>query len=168
MKQLLLTLLKIAVVSAPLTWLWMEWGREAYGELFRQLSLPIYGFFGLTKIAPSGERDRFINYLPFLILMIITPGMSLRRRVVGTIVGFVVLFFSHVAFAYIANQAVNPDNTVNSRGFRRIVAANGFSDAAPFILWVVIAKDWVWGYASRLFETPGGNGAPQTPPNETS
>ena len=79
MKQLLLTLLKIAVVSAPLTWLWIEWGRDAYGELFTQLSLPIYGFFGLTTVVPSGARDRFINYLPFLILMIITPRMSLRR-----------------------------------------------------------------------------------------
>jgi hypothetical protein len=154
MKRLLLTLLKITVVSVPLTWIWMEWGREAYGELFIRLSLPIYGLFGLTTVIPEGARDRFINYLPFLILMIITPRMSLKRRVIGTLTGFVLLFLGHVAFAYIASTAINPDNTINSRGFRKIVAANGFSDAAPFILWVVIAKQWVWESAGRLFSAP--------------
>jgi hypothetical protein len=151
MKPVLLALLKIAAVSAPLTWLWMEWGREAYGQLFVQLSLPIYGLFGLTSMIPDGARDRFINYLPFLILMIITPRLPLRRRIIGIAVGFVILFLSHVAFAYIANQAVNPDNTINSRGFRKIVAANSFSDAMPFVLWIVLAKEWVGENAARLF-----------------
>ena len=154
MKPFLLTLLKIAVVSAPLTWLWMEWGRDAYGYLFTQLSLPIYGLFGLTDIAPSGARDRFINYLPFVVLVIITPRLSLKRRVVGILLGFVALFLGHVWFAYIANQAINPEGTINSRGFRRIVAANGFSDAMPFVLWVIVAKEWVWERAAKLFPKP--------------
>ena len=161
MKPLLLTLLKIAVVSAPLTWLWIEWGKDAYGRLFLQLSLPIYGFFGLTTMIPEGARDRFINYLPFLILMVVTPRLSLTRRIVGTLVGFVLLFLGHVAFAYVAHHAVGADNTINSRGFQKIVFANGFSDAAPFILWVVIAREWVWQSASRLFVQPGAAEAPQ-------
>jgi len=164
MKAFLLTLIKIAVVSAPLTWLWIHWGRDAYGWLFLQLSLPIYGFFGLTTMVPEGARDRFINYLPFLILMIVTPRMSLTRRVVGTLVGFVVLFLCHVAFAYIAHDAIGANNEINSRGYRKLVAANGFSDAAPFVLWVVIARQWVWESAARLFVRP--DEAPQPGPSE--
>jgi hypothetical protein len=141
----------------------MQWGKEAYGWLFLQLSLPIYGLFGLTAIVPEGARDRFINYLPFLILMIITPRMSLTRRIVGTLVGFVVLFLGHVAFAYIAHDAVGANNQLDSRGFRKIVAANGFSDAAPFVLWVIIAREWVWQSAARLFVQPGDAPAPRTP-----
>ena len=84
-RLLFLSLLKIVVLSVPVTWLWLEWGREAYGELFVNLSLPIYGFFGETSLMPAGARDRFINYLPFLILMVITPRLGWVRRIVGTL-----------------------------------------------------------------------------------
>ena len=54
--RLLLVLLKIVAVSVPLTWLWLEWGREAYGKLFLELAMPIYGMFGLTTLLPEGAR----------------------------------------------------------------------------------------------------------------
>jgi hypothetical protein len=56
MKAIVLTLLKIVAVSAPLTWLWIAWGREAYAKLFVQLALPIYGLFGLTSLLPNAAR----------------------------------------------------------------------------------------------------------------
>jgi Na+/proline symporter len=151
--KLLLTLLKILAVSVPLTWLWIEWGRDAYGKLFVQLALPIYGLFGLTSLMPEAARDRFINYLPFLILMLITPRMTLRRRMVGIAVGFVVIFFVHVIFVYVASTSINPDNTINVRGFKRIVPANGLSDSVPFVLWVIIAREFVWESAARIFSS---------------
>ena len=157
--RVLATLLKIVAVSAPLTWLWIAWGREAYAKLFVQLALPIYGLFGLTSLLPNAARDRFINYLPFLILMLITPRLSLRRRSIGIAVGFVVIFLMHVVFIYIASTAENPDSSLNVRGFRKIVPANGLSDSLPFILWVIIARDFVWESATRVL-SPHTNVAP--------
>ena len=149
--RLLLTLLKIVVLSVPLTWLWIEWGREAYGALFAKLALPIYGLVGLTDLVPSGARDRFINYLPFLILMLITPRLSLKRRLVGIAAGFLVIFAVHVVFVYVASTAVDPRTSgITSHGFMRIVPANALSDAIPFALWVFIAKDFVWEKISRV------------------
>jgi hypothetical protein len=147
----LLTLLKIVAVSAPLTWLWIEWGREAYGRLFLQLALPIYGLFGLTDVVPEGARDRFINYLPFLILMLITPRLSVRRRVLGTLAGFVVIFVVHLVFVYVASTAVDARSPImTSHGFMRIVPANAVSDSVPFVLWVFIAKDFVWESVAKV------------------
>jgi hypothetical protein len=160
--RLLLTALKIIAISVPLTWLWMEWGREAYGHLFTQLSLPIYGLFGLTTLAPDGARDRFINYLPFLILMLITPRMTWQRRAGGIAVGFLVIFLVHVVFVWIASTAVNADSTIDVQGFKKIVAANQLSDSIPFVLWVVIAREFVWESAARLF-TPSQAGAEREP-----
>ena len=154
--RLLLALLKVVAISAPLTWLWIEWGREAYGKLFLQLALPVYGLMGLTTLIPDGERDRFINYLPFLILMLITPRLSLMRRTIGLLVGFVVIFFVHVIFVYIASTSIHPGGTVDVRGFKQLVAANQLSDSVPFILWVVIAKDFVWEAAGKLFAKRSG------------
>ncbi len=156
--RVLLTLLKIVAVSAPLTWLWITWGKEAYGALFLHLSMPIYGLLGLTEVVPEGARDRFINYLPFLILMIVTPRLSLRRRVVGTAIGFVVIFAVHVVFVYVASTAHQADGAAMTRqGFVRIVPANALCDSVPFVLWVIFAKDFVWQSVARVFgpDTPG-------------
>ena len=154
--RLLLALLKVVAISAPLTWLWIEWGREAYGKLFVQLALPVYGLVGLTTVIPDGERDRFINYLPFLILMLITPRLSPTRRMVGLLAGFVLIFFVHVIFVYIASTSIRPDGAVDVRGFKQLVAANQLSDSVPFILWVVIAKDFVWETTGKLFAATTG------------
>ena len=151
--RLLLVLLKIVAVSAPLTWLWIQWGREAYGRLFLELSLPIYGALGLTTLVPVGARDRFINYLPFLILMIITPRLPLMRRVVGTMVGFGAIFVMHLIFVYVASDADAAGGRTTREGFMRIVPANTFSDALPFALWVVIARDFVWEKVGRMLGT---------------
>ena len=141
MKQLLLLLLKTLAVSVPLTWLWIEWGQNAYGALFSQLALPIYSALGMTAHIPEGARDRFINYLPFLILMLITPSMSWKRRAGGIAVGFVAIFFAHVAFDYATSLTDLPGGQIDQRGMRGRVSANAFSDALPFVLWVLIA----WG-----------------------
>jgi len=149
----LLVLLEIVAVSAPLTWVWIQWGRDAYGELFLALSLPIYGLLGLTDLIPVGARDRFINYLPFLILMIVTPRLSLRRRVLGTLVGFLVIFCSHLVFVYAATQADAAGGARTPAGFMRIVPANTLSDALPFALWVLIAREFVWEKVSTVLGT---------------
>jgi glycerol uptake facilitator-like aquaporin len=83
----------------------------------------------------------------------------LRRRSIGIAVGFVVIFLVHVVFIYIASTAENPDSSLNVRGFRRIVPANGLSDSVPFILWVIIARDFVWESAARVL-SPRTDGAP--------
>jgi hypothetical protein len=150
--RLLVALLKIVAVSAPLTWLWIEWGRDAYGTLFAKLALPIYGLLGLTELVPAGARDRFINYLPFLILMIVTPRLSIRRRILGTTIGFVVIFLVHVAFVYVASSALQQDGSAMSpQGFVRIVPANVLSDSIPFVLWVIFAREFVWESVTKVF-----------------
>jgi hypothetical protein len=158
--RLLLTLLKIIAVSAPLTWLWIVWGRDAYGKLFLAMAMPIYGLLGLTEIVPHGARDRFINYLPFLILMLITPRLTLKRRVIGTAVGFAVIFVVHLVFVYVASTALESRSmAITEQGFMRIVPANALSDSVPFVLWVLIAREFVWENVGRVFSS-----APTPPP----
>ncbi len=153
--RVLLTLLKIVAISAPLTWLWIEWGRDAYGDLFFNLAMPIYGLLGLTDVVPEGARDRFINYLPFLILMLITPDMSWRRRLSGIAIGFGVIFCVHLIFVYVASSAtITGGRRMTTHGFMRIVPANALSDSIPLLLWVLFAKDFVWQSVGKVFATP--------------
>ena len=152
--RLLLILLKIVAVSAPLTWLWLAWGREAYGRLFLELAMPIYGILGLTTVVPEGARDRFINYLPFLILMLLTPRLTLTRRLVGTLAGFVVIFAAQLAFVYVADMEATRGAAMTQARFIRIVPANTLSDSLPFVLWVLIARDFIWESVANVFRTP--------------
>ena len=152
--RFLIVLLKVVAVSAPLTWLWLTWGREAYGRLFFELAMPIYGALGLTTLIPEGARDRFINYLPFLILMLITPRLTLKRRVFGTLVGFGVIFMAQLAFVYVVDQDLSQGRGLTHSQFIRIVPANTMSDSLPFVLWILVAREFVWESVTGVFKTP--------------
>lgn len=152
--RFLVLLIKVIAVSAPLTWLWLSWGREAYGRLFLELAMPVYGAFGLTTLIPEGARDRFINYLPFLILMLITPRLTLKRRVLGTLLGFLVIFAAQLVFVYLVGQDLSGGAGLTPSQFERIVPANALSDSLPFVLWILIAREFVWENVSKVLRGP--------------
>ena len=102
----------------------------------------------------ESARDRFINYLPFLILMLITPRLTLTRRVVGTLAGFLVIFAAHLLFVYVADPEIGESTAITRSRFIRIVPANTMSDSLPFVLWVLIAREFVWEKVGRVFSTP--------------
>jgi hypothetical protein len=159
-KKVLLRLLEIVVVSLPLTWLWMEWGRDAYARLFRQLAIPIYGYLGQTTILPNAARDRFIHFLPFLILMMVTPRMTWTRRILGTLVGFVALFAFQVLFIYVDHiSTVGGGQQRTQEGFETFFPLMLLSDSLPLILWAIIAHEFVREMASKIFEGAATNTA---------
>ena len=153
--RVLLQALKIVGITVPVTWIWLEWVRAAYGQLFAQLSIPIFGFLGMTHILPQGSRDRFINYLPFLILMIVTPRMSMLRRCVGISVGFVLIFLLQVFFIYASEMAGVQDGQVNRQDiYEKMLPVLLICDAFPFVLWIVFAKDFVQEITAKIVQKP--------------
>ena len=140
MKQTLLFLIKFVALTAPLTWLWQVWGRSAYAAFYSPVAHAIYSFLGFDDISAPG-RERFINYIPFLALMILTPGLSRRRRLVGIALGLVALFSIHIAI-----------NLTHVPGERSLpIGVSLFLDASPFLLWVLIAHEFVSRIARRSF-----------------
>jgi len=116
--------------------------------------MPIYGALGLTTLVPEGARDRFINYLPFLILMLITPRLTLKRRVLGTLVGFLVIFLAQLVFVYVVNLETSEGPGLTHSQFVRIVPANTMSDSLPFVLWILIAREFVWENIAKVLKSP--------------
>ena len=149
-------LTKLVVVSLSLTWLWIEWGRRAYGRLFLEVANPIYGWFGITAYQ-GGVRERYINYIPFLVLMLVTPRIGWMRRTLGTLVGLVLIFAFHVGFTVWVEAAYPLDGSTTPGGFPVYLPAILFSDALPLILWAVICHEFVAGVMSRAFDRWGVN-----------
>ncbi len=132
MKPALLFLAKFVGLTAPLVWLGQVEGLSAYHALYSPIANSIYEWLGYEGVATPG-RDRYINFVPFVALMVLTPRLSVRRRLGGIAFGLVVLFFLHIA----ANLTANPET------LRLPPLVSLVLDAAPFFLWVVIARDFV-------------------------
>jgi len=151
--RVLLQALKVIGISVPVTWFWLEWGRAAYARLFAELAIPIFGFLGMTRILPQGSRDRFISYLPFLILMVVTPRMSPLRRCVGIAVGFVLIFILQIVFIYVSDMAGVRGGAVNRQDiYEKMLPMLLLCDAFPFVLWIVIAKDFVQEMTTKILQ----------------
>ena len=157
-KRVVLLTLEVVAVTVPLTWLWLAWGREAYHGVFVQLAGPVPGWFGLPSYQLIAVPQRFINYVPFLALMIVTPRLSLARRVLGTLVGFGVIAVAHLAF-YVVSVAVYAEHGMTPRAISALFPVLLLSDTLPFILWAIIARDVLRDAIARIrVPRPGGPG----------
>lgn len=150
--RVLIQVLKVVGISVPVTLWWLAWGRAAYGRLFAEIAIPIFGYMGMTEIMPEGQRDRFIGYLPFLILMVVTPKMTWLRRGVGIVVGFVLIFILQMFFVYMAERAgVRGGNLNPQEVYEAMLPVLLICDSFPFVLWIVIAKDFVRDMTAKIF-----------------
>lgn len=150
-KRFWLLVLEFFAVTIPLAWLWLEWGRLAYLELFVKLSTPFLMFLGVTSYEPKLILEHFINYVPFLVLMIITPKLTIKRRIIGTLIGFVIIFFDHVMLASVAFVAYS-NYGLTEKAFSTLFPALLFSDSLPFILWAIIAAGYLKQFVPKVFK----------------
>jgi hypothetical protein len=148
-KSLLLLLLKFVALTVPLTWLWMNGGQQVYFRVYMTLARPILILLGVTNFPPSLVRDRFINFVPFLALMLITPRLSARRRAVGVAAGAVLLFISQIALTYMAWASFIRDGET-AQSMTNYFPALVMSDAMPFVLWALLAHEFLGDLLRRV------------------
>ena len=163
MSRLLLPLAKFVAVTAPLTWLWLEGGRDAYHAFFIDVTHPMLVWFGSPNSQLGTVPHRFISYIPFLALMLITPGVAISRRFWGTVIGFGLLFLSHVGFA-LASIAAYTHYGETPRAIKSVFGVMLLLDSLPFVLWAFICWDVIRGAiegaSRRLFADPGSPRSP--------
>lgn len=132
MKQAFLFLAKFIALTAPLTWLWMEWGAQAYRTIHAPAAHALYGILGLEQVLTPG-RERFISIIPYLALLLLTPRLSLRRRLVGLVGGLATLFLVHI----FVQRWADPESHLLPFSVKM------FLDAFPFALWALFAHEYV-------------------------
>lgn len=139
MSRLPLFVLEFVGISAPLTWAWMKWGSSAYGHFLARAVNRFASFLGVA-IEQVAVPDRFVGYVPFLVLVLLTPRIQLVRRIAGTIGGFLTLFLGHSAILLVVVS-------MEARGTAPPVlfpdTAYVLLEALPFLLWAVVARDFL-------------------------
>ena len=148
MKRALLVALGFASITLFLAWSWEEAGlRMAYGRFLRLTGRPILDLIGLDGVRLVNGRLRYINWIPFVGLMLVTPGLTWRRRGSGLVAGLVVLYASHLLI-----------NATHRAGARQLpLFPSLVSDALPFLLWLAAAhpvvRDWFAGSPGSALES---------------
>ena len=141
MKPVLWFGLKFVALTVPLTWLWVTGGREMYGSVLGPVSNFVYDLLGAEGVKPVW-RERYINYVPFVSLILLTPRLSWKSRLQGLAIGLVLILVAHIAMNWISFS-------IRGRGpFPRYLAV--FSDALPFFLWAALAREFVGDLARQV------------------
>ena len=157
MNRLLLPLAKFVAVTAPLTWLWLEGGRDAYHAVFIDVAQPMLVWLGWPQSQLGSVPQRFISYVPFLALILITPRITMARRFWGTMVGFSLLFLSHVAFV-LASIIAYDRYGETPEAIKAVFGVMLLLDSFPFLLWAVICwdviREAIEGASEKIFADP--------------
>jgi len=98
-------------------------------------------------------RDRFLGFIPFLGLMLVTPRLSLKHRFRGIGIGFIVIFFSHVALSYWSWVSFGRGGQ-SAGSMAQYFPALVLTDAIPFILWAVFANRFLLEQLGRVLDSP--------------
>jgi hypothetical protein len=160
-RRILILLLEFVALSAPLTWLWLGWGLDAYIDLLFGLLQPIYRAFGGAHAGGTPAGHRYLSYVPFLVLMSITPGMALRRRLLAIAGGCVLLLLSHVLLTVAVDWAharYGDSARAASALFPFLLVADGL----PFLIWYLLFRPFLHSLVSPPAHAPdagGGEGA---------
>lgn len=131
--------LEAAALTALLAWMWEAGGRAAYRDALAAAVRPVFGALGLVGLEPR-EADRFVSYVPFLVLMAVTRGLALRRRAVGALIGCAAIFVSHVGLVLAAHLA-RARHGAGAGGFSVLFPATLLVDCLPLVLWALIARE---------------------------
>lgn len=147
------TLLRIAAFAAitlALTFLWDEGGRVLYGRFLKAVAPPIYDVLGFDGARVGAFRQRYVNFVPFVGLVLVTPHLSARRRAIGLALGLFALFCGHLA--------LNLTEAGTGRGRHLPLVPSLVSDTLPFLVWLVVAApalaQWLSGGPAASSEEP--------------
>ena len=145
----LLILIEFVAITVPLVWWWTHGGFEAYHEIFKRLAFPLLQEMGVTHVSQGLVRDRLIGFIPFTALMLVTPKIALKRRLVGLAVGYGVIFFSHLLLSYWSWVAFSRDGR-STGSMATYFPALVINDAVPFVLWAFFANRFLLGLLARV------------------
>ena len=146
----LILLLEFIAITAPLTWLWMNGGQEAYMAFFKDVARPLFKLLGVTNYPPSAVRDRFIGMVPFIALMLITPGLEWRRRIGALLIGFPIMVLCQVALVFAVFKIVVQGGGWNEETRTALFPFQVLFDAIPLLLWAIFAHEYLGGLLQRI------------------
>jgi hypothetical protein len=158
LRQTLLALLLFFALTVPLVVVWMRWGLAWYVTFLVWVLQAFHHAQGwaFTGKGIPGLSIRFVSLVPFVILVLVTPALSWRRRLVGSLVGVLLIVASHLFVLTLANAAF----AAGRGAIGRILPFIFLMDGLPLGIWLVVARDFLRHVVPGLGEAPARGGEP--------
>jgi hypothetical protein len=154
-RPLLVFVLAFFALTLPLAWAWFAWGSDVYGRLL----LDLLEAAGVRMRSREGNpaAPRFISVVPFLVLMLVTPRLGWKRRLLGAVGGLAVLVAAHAGLLVVVDAAAAEYGRAESveKVFPFVILADGM----PLLLWLVLAREFLADVIPGLGEGPPRGGA---------
>jgi hypothetical protein len=152
LRRLLLLLVLFFAFSIPLAWLWREWGLLRYLAFLLEILRALHEAMGwpFTAKGIGGLSLRFVTHVPFLVLVLLTPGLSGRRRLMGALVGSAVITAMHLFTMTLMSAAFLAGRGAVFKMFPLIFVMDGL----PLIIWMAVARDFLRTLIPGLGEEP--------------
>lgn len=140
MKSPLLRFIAMLIASSAILFvLWLWRGEAAYARAFGSL-LRLLGFdTAAMRDAVPIVTPRLYNIIPLLSLMVAAWGITMRRRLWGMLIGFLLLATWHLVFLQLVHSIVSTHG-LGPGAYRRLSPLFLFSDVLPWLLWAVVCR----------------------------
>ena len=150
MPRLLKFFLILIGISLPLFYLWMEWGQTTYQRLVGAVVVPLAKELGEEKLNLFVVKGHLMNVIPFVALILSTPGLGWKRRLLGLTAGLLILFGWHLLFGLVLNHYQTLWGH-NRKFYQLFIPAISVNSAVPVILWLAVAWKGVKDLLGEIF-----------------
>lgn len=140
-EKLWLFIAKFLGVSLVLFVLWFWKGEFVYFQIFWQLAGSFYRAFGINVVILPLIVPLFTNLLPFLSLMIITRGISLKERLSKSGYGVLIIFGWQIFLSWAMYEMQGKTQTPTSFALKGSLVIYMLNYSLPFLLWMLFARD---------------------------
>jgi len=139
-RNLLKFFLSLVVVSAVLTWFWLNGLQLSYALLFKT---PAQFTFRLLKIYKSGVTlviEHFTNLIPFIALSVSLPGVAIKKRLIRLVLGLIILMVVHFLLI-ISVSKIYATYSLSQTAYKYMFPLFILNDALPLALWFVFFSE---------------------------
>ena len=137
-KELWKFLLKLAIFSLILGFLWFWKLQDFYPFLLKPAAIPFFQWVGVKKWYLSWVLDHFTNIVPYIALVLATPGILKRWKwtLLALFGGLVALMISHLFLSWMVYH-YSAEYQFTKSFFRRTFPFFLLSDGLPLPLWLL-------------------------------
>ena len=139
-ENIFIFIIKFVLVSLALFPLFYWGGLDLYISGLDFVVKNLFKILGIKQKFFSYPQPIMYNILPFISLMIITRGLTLKNRLSKLLIGFLLLVFWHFILAELI-YFLHSEYGEPSPLYKKLsVPIYLFSETLPFFLWIILAR----------------------------
>ena len=139
-------ILKFSLFSLILFALWYWKGEYYYFLFFDYLVPPILNLLGIDLIVLPFLTSLFYNYLPFISLLLIIPGIKSQKIVKKLLLGLFLIFLWQILIAEIFFLIYGLSENPSKAGSTVSLCLYFLNWCIPFVLWLILARKSLYAW----------------------